>query len=119
MRHNASVPLWLAAVVLAALVMLPRLASPQFGLLDDGFMLRAGGQIVGNPSPVLHLMPDTGRFFPAFWLTRAAVFGLVGPRPLAFFVVNVLVLSVLLAVLGRAILLGGGGGAAAGVALLP
>jgi hypothetical protein len=109
MRHNASVPLWLAAVVLAALVMLPRLASPQFGLLDDGFMLRAGSQIVGNPSTVLHLMPDTGRFFPAYWLTRAAVFGLVGPRPLAFFVVNVLVFSVLLAVLGRVIVLGGGG----------
>lgn len=32
----------LAPLAVAALVLLPRLASPQFGLLDDGLTLQTG-----------------------------------------------------------------------------
>ena len=39
---------WLAPVVLAALVMLPRLASPQFGFLDDGLTLEIGRRLIGR-----------------------------------------------------------------------
>jgi hypothetical protein len=99
---------WLAATGLAVLVMLPRLASPQFGLLDDGLMLQTGRQVVGNWSTAFHLIPDTGRFFPVYWLTHAAVFGLVGARPFAFFAVNAVVLTLVLTILGRLVLLAGG-----------
>jgi hypothetical protein len=98
----------LAPVALALLVMLPRLASPQFGLLDDGLTLRIGREVAGAWWPVLHLIPDTGRFFPAYWLAYSAIFGVVGARPRAFFAVNVLLLAGLLALLGRLVRLGGG-----------
>jgi hypothetical protein len=97
-----------APIALALLVMLPRLASPQFGLLDDGLTLQTGHEVIGRWSGALHLIPETGRFFPAYWLAYSAVFGIVGVRPLAFFTVNVLLLAGLLAVLARLVRLGGG-----------
>jgi len=90
---------WAAPAALALLVMLPRLASPQFGLLDDGLTLETGREMIGRWSGVLALIPETGRFFPAYWLVYSAVFAVVGPRPLAFFVVNVAMLAGLLAIL--------------------
>ena len=99
---------WLAPVAVAGLVMLPRLASPQFGLLDDGLTLQTGREVVGRWSSTLHLIPETGRFFPAYWLVYSVVVGIVGVRPLAFFVVNVLLLAGLLAVLARLVRLSGG-----------
>jgi hypothetical protein len=95
-------------VALALLVMLPRLASPQFGLLDNGLTLRIGREIVGTWWPAFHLIPETGRFFPAYWLAYSAIFGIVGARPLAFFVVNLLLFAGLLALLGFMVRLGGG-----------
>jgi len=73
---------WLAPVAVAGLVMFPRLASPQFGLLDDGLTLQTSREVIGRWSSTLHLIPETGRFFPAYWLVYSAVFGLVGARPL-------------------------------------
>ena len=100
--------MWLAPVALAGLVMLPRLASPQFGLLDDGLTLQTGHEVIGRWSSALHLIPETGRFFPAYWLVYSAIVGIVGVRPLAFFAVNVLLLAGLLAFLARLVRLGGG-----------
>ena len=57
---------WAAPAALALLVMLPRLASPQFGLLDDGLTLETGREMIGRWSGVLALIPETGRFFPAY-----------------------------------------------------
>jgi hypothetical protein len=91
----------LGPVALALLVMLPRLASPQFGLLDDGLTLQTGREVIGRWSSVLHLIPETGRFFPAYWLLYSAIFGIVGVRPLAFFTVNVLLFAGVLAMLAR------------------
>jgi hypothetical protein len=99
---------WLAPVVLAGLVMFPRLASPQFGLLDDGLTLQTGHEVIGRWSSALHLIPETGRFFPAYWLVYSAIVGIVGVWPLGFFAVNVVLLAVLLALLGRLVRLGGG-----------
>src|SRR5258705_13047351 len=79
---------WLAPIAVAGLVMLPRLASPQFGLLDDGLTLQTGREVIGRWSSTLHLIPETGRFFPAYWLVYSAGFGLRGARPLAFFTGN-------------------------------
>jgi len=88
--------------------MLPRLVSPQFGLLDDGLTLQTGQETIGRWASVLALIPETGRFFPAYWLVYSAVVGVVGIRPLGFFVFNVLVLSALLIVLARLVQASGG-----------
>ena len=98
----------LVPVALALLVMLPRLASPQFGLLDDGLTLRIGREVVGTWWPVFHLIPETGRFFPAYWLGYSAIFGVVGARALPFFVVNLFLFASLLALLNGIVQLGGG-----------
>ncbi len=105
---NRAIVRWLAPGLLAAVVMLPRLASPQFGLLDDGLTLQTGHQTAGRWWSVLGLIPETGRFFPAYWLAYSLVVGVVGNRPLAFFIFNVLVLAVLLGLLARLAELGGG-----------
>jgi len=99
---------WLAPAALAVLVMLPRLASPRFGFLDDGLTLQTGREVVGRWSSVLDLIPETGRFFPAYWLVYSAVFGVVGVRPLAFFTLNVLLFAGLLALLARMVRVIGG-----------
>src|SRR5437763_1341887 len=92
---------WFAPAALAVLVMLPRLASPRFGFLDDGLTLQTGREVVGRWSSVLDLIQETGRFFPAYWLLYSAIFGIVGVRPLAFFTVNVLLFAGVLAMLAR------------------
>jgi hypothetical protein len=109
---------WFAPVALAGLVMLPRLASPQFGLLDDGLTLQTGREVIGWWPSTLYLIPETGRFFPAYWLVYSTIFGIVGARPLAFFTVNVLLLAGLLAVLVRLVRLGGGTSRQAAVAMV-
>jgi hypothetical protein len=109
---------WLAPVAVAGLVMLPRLASPQFGLLDDGLTLQTGGEVIGQWSSALHLIPETGRFFPAYWLVYSAIVGIVGVRPLGFFVVNVLLLAGLLSLLARFVGVSGGTRLQAAVAVV-
>src|SRR5882724_4656436 len=117
MRDRAMVR-WFAPGALAVLVMLPRLASPQFGLLDDGLTLQTGRETIGRWSSVLALIPETGRFFPAYWLVYSAVFGIVGVRPLAFFTLNVFLLAGLLALLARLVRLTGGTPLQAAVAVV-
>ena len=102
----------LGPLALAVIVMLPRLASAQFGLLDDGLTLATGREVHGRWWMVLGLIPETGRFFPAYWLAYSGIWSVVGTRPLAFFTVNVLVLAFLLAMLRRLVRLGGGDRAA-------
>ena len=109
-------PRSLAALSLAALVMLPRLASPQFGLLDDGLTLQTGREVHGRWASVLDLIPETGRFFPAYWLVYSMVWSLVGVRPLAFFAVNVLLFAGLIVMLARLVTLTGVPAASAAVA---
>jgi hypothetical protein len=92
---------WLAPVVLAGLVMLPRLASPQFGFLDDGLTLETGRTVSGRWNAVLHLNPETGRFVPAYWLVYSAIAVVSGVRPLVFFMFNAVILAALLTVLAR------------------
>ena len=105
---DRSLPWSLAPLALAALVLLPRLASPQFGLLDDGLTLQTGREVHGRWWSVLDLIPETGRFFPAYWLVYSAIVGIVGVRPLAFFTVNVLLFAALLAIVARLVRLSGG-----------
>ena len=116
--RDRSIGWMLGPVALAVLVMLPRLASPQFGLLDDGLTLQTGREVIGRWSSVLHLIPETGRFFPAYWLVYSVIFGIVGVRPLAFFTVNVLLFAGVLAMLARLVRSSGGTRLQASVAAL-
>src|SRR5262249_50921734 len=88
--------------------MLPRLASPQFGLLDDGLTLQTGHQTAGRWWSVVGLIPETGRFFPAYWLVYSLLVGVLGAHPLAFFFFNLFVLAALLCLLARFVALSGG-----------
>ena len=64
--------------------MLPRLLSPQFGLLDDGAMLREVVDIAqGNFSMANDI--QAGRFRPLYWLYFTIIYVLAGANPFWFF----------------------------------
>ena len=75
-------------VVVAFFVMLPRLLSPQFGLLDDGQTMRAVGHVSDNWTSAFTMAHGDGRFFPSYYLFLYLVHALAGLRPFLFFAVN-------------------------------
>jgi hypothetical protein len=79
-------------VLIAILIMLPRLLSPQFGLFDDGKSMITAQQISRGDWSFQFDTPD-GRFRPVYWLSFALVYLLFGLRPFWFFLVNALVLA--------------------------
>ncbi len=99
--------LMFSPILLAVLIMLPRLLQPNFGLLDDGATLRAAGQIDGNWTAPLHLSGDTGRFFPMYWIYYYGIFKIVGASPLGFFAAHCILLAVTIAGLIYFVRLGG------------
>jgi hypothetical protein len=76
--------------LLALGVMIPRLLSPQFGLLDDGGMLRVSQNISAGDLP-FHDLGD-GRFRPVYWLWWWCVYAIAGLRPTGFFLASALIL---------------------------
>jgi hypothetical protein len=74
-------------VLLAAAIMLPRLASAQFGLFDDGRTLSVARAIVGGDFTGIW-EPASGRSRPVYWLFNAATYRLAGPSPVAYFLAN-------------------------------
>jgi hypothetical protein len=74
-------------------VLLPRLLSPQFGLLDDGVALRSVQSISQNWLSAFHLLNDTGRFFPVYWLYNFLIYQVGGANPFLYFVANYLALA--------------------------
>lgn len=88
--------------------MLPRLLSPQFGLLDDGLMLRAVGYVSDDWLAAFTLARGTGRFFPSYFLFYYMVHALVGVHPVLFFGVNCAVFAAITAgLIGLVRLMGG------------
>ncbi len=79
--------------LLALVVMLPRLASPEFGLFDDGRSVSTAQQITHG---VWDMSWDNqaGRFRPVYWLSFTALYAVFGARPLWFFLANLLLLIV-------------------------
>jgi hypothetical protein len=74
----------------ATIVMLPRLVSPQFGLLDDGALPIGSAavlrQITGQePGAVFRLESGLGIFCSVYWLWYGGQYLLRGANPLAFF----------------------------------
>lgn len=92
-RHR-SITTYLILLLLPILIMLPRLLSPQFGLLDDpGILLQANQILAGKWS--LEVDASRGRFRPVYWLFNALLLELFGENPLGFFIGNTLLLAVL------------------------
>lgn len=85
----------------SAVVMLPRLLSPQLGLLDDGVTVLAGEAMEADWRAVFELTRGTGRFMPAYWVFYGARHTVFGVNPFLLFLVNWLVLFVSAACLAR------------------
>jgi hypothetical protein len=80
-------------IVLAFIVMLPRLLSPQFGLLDDAQTMRAVGHVSDNWTSAFTMAHGDGRFFPSYYLFFYLIHALVGLHPALFFAANSAVLA--------------------------
>ena len=72
-------------VVVAFFVILPRLLSPQFGLLDDGVTLRAVGHVSDNWTSAFTMAHGDGRFFPSYFFFLFLIHLLAGPHPFLFY----------------------------------
>jgi hypothetical protein len=85
-------------VLICVLLMLPRLASAQFGLLDDGNTIKVSQTILSG-----HWNPgwenNRGRFRPTYWLYYALVYWLVGNNPQGFYITHLLLFAAATAVL--------------------
>jgi hypothetical protein len=82
-------------IAVCILIMLPRLISPQFGMLDDGNTLTTASHIVSGDLS-LNYEAIRGRFRPMYWLVPALIYRLVGANPFWFFFANLIFLILLL-----------------------
>jgi hypothetical protein len=95
-------------VVLAFLVMLPRLLSAQFGLLDDGMTLHAVRYMSHDWTSAFTMAKGAGRFFPSYFFFLFFVHALAGPNPFLFFAANCAVFAATTAgLIGLVRLMGG------------
>jgi hypothetical protein len=70
--------------------MIPRLASPRFGLLDDATSIFNSQQILhGDLSSVQGL--NSGRFKPSFFLVFTLYYAIAGMNPLVYFIIDTVV----------------------------
>ncbi len=83
-------------VLLAVLLMLPRLLKPQFGLFDDGRTLLTASKIVHG---IWYTGADSlqGRFRPVHWLWFSLSYLVGGKNPFWFYIANTLAFIVLVA----------------------
>ncbi len=89
------ISLILAAVVAA--VMVPRLRSSQFGILDDGVTLEfarllSASMSDGDLSLFWRLEAERGRFRPFYWLYNTILYSIWRQDPFGYFLTNALVL---------------------------
>jgi hypothetical protein len=82
----------LALVLFCVTFMIPRLASPQLGLLDDAVTVMAARSVLASPDQLWRIDAGTGRFRPAYWLFYTLIYALGWDSPLFFFIMNTLVL---------------------------
>lgn len=83
-------------VLIAVLLMLPRLLNPQFGLYDDGRMLVTANKIA-HGTWYTGLDNSEGRFRPVYWLWFTLSFLVGGKNPFWFYVANTVALVVIVA----------------------
>jgi hypothetical protein len=99
-HSRLTVPVLYATVIVAATaLMIPRLASPGFGLLDDGVTILVGQDLLqsypdDHAENLFTLESDRGRFRPLHWVYYALQYFAFGARPGPFFVTQWLCLTV-------------------------
>jgi hypothetical protein len=81
--------------ILAALILLPRLISPQFGFFDDANSLSQSQRFLSGDFSMSH-DKQAGRFRPIYWLYFATIYALAGYHPFWFFLGNLFLLFILL-----------------------
>lgn len=81
--------------LLALLIMLPRLLSPQFGLMDDSATLSQAQRFLNGDFSMSHDL-QAGRFRPVYWLYFTLIYALAGYHPFWFFLGNLILLFILL-----------------------
>ena len=86
---------WLVPVLFAVLIMLPRLSSPEFGLLDDGLNLRTAREITDGNWEIWDL--SAGRFRPVYWLHWWFQYLIFGLQPIGYYAVNTILLGLTVA----------------------
>ena len=106
MRDAPQLPRLLAftPVLVALILIAPRLAEPHFGFFDDASMIRVSERVAdGDWQAVLE--SGGGRARPGHWLYHAALYALAGRNPFWFYVGNTLLLcaaaAALIALVGR------------------
>jgi hypothetical protein len=102
-------------LLVCALIMVPRLASAQFGLLDDGTTI-ATSQKIAEGKWSLGSEIGAGRFRPAYWLYYGLIYLIAGPSAQAYFIGNLLLFVAITAGLILLVRLNGGSLLAAGLA---
>ena len=96
--HNLDLFLLYSPVLVAVLVMLPRLFSPQFGLLDDGKSIITAQNLVFGDGTFLFDVNDS-RFRPIYWLSFTALYLSVSESVFWYFLLNTAVLCITTAAL--------------------
>ena len=110
-----AVLLMFSPVIVCILIMLPRLGSAQFGLLDDGTTIATSQQIASGKWSLAN-EAGSGRFRPAYWLYYGLIYLVAGPDAQAYFVGNLLLFACITAGLIFLVRLNGGSRLAAGLA---
>jgi hypothetical protein len=82
-------------LIIAVLIMTPRLTSPQFRFLDDGYILNEVRKILGGDISMTNDLV-AGRFRPFYWLYFTIIYALAGPNPFWFFIGHLIILLVVL-----------------------
>ena len=94
-KKYQAIALFILPLALGVLVMLPRLISPQFGLLDDGAMLAEVRKILSGDLAMSHDL-QAGRFRPLYWGYFTLIYLLAGPAPFWFFIGQTCILLTLI-----------------------
>ena len=83
-------------VGLAALIMIPRVLSAEFGLFDDGETLRVAEDIQNGDWDVFAREAVRGRFRPIYWIQYAHIYSLVGTDPTWYFLWNTVLFATII-----------------------
>ena len=84
-----------SSIAIAVLLTIPRIASAEFGILDDAETLRVSRDIQDGDWSIIQKEEIGGRFRPLYWLQYAAVYSIVGADPTMFFVWHALLFALL------------------------
>ena len=81
--------------LLAFLILLPRLLSPQFGFFDDAVTLSQSQRFLDGDFNMAKDL-QAGRFRPVYWLYYAIIYAFAGYHPFWYFLGNLVLLFILL-----------------------